>query len=368
MSAVERADRADRGRQELERLGRHNLRMLGLSAEHRAANDLEPRRSVSDAMVRPTGRFRDLLQEGAAHGDAATRRHCLEHAAGLAATALVPGTKSAHHPQTHGWRGLTTAGRRAIRDAGAVMDDLYGSLAFVTATLTEETAATATRQQIATFQQRLLFYVRRVQVRRRLEPLVLLVCEMHPGRRATDGALVPHWHAVVRVSPGPYQRWVFRKEDWNRCVLAAYRAAFGHSRGHTQRLSMLPQKTGAVRYLAKYMGKGSSDVAHLQDSQAGRMVPRQWWTWTGELRARVLRCRIKPPGPFLRWVCRWWRELSDLGELAQTGEVQIGERGAVVGRWFVWASEAALDRAIEGWIGEELERIDALKTPALATG
>lgn len=367
MTAVERQAAGDRGRAELERLGRHCRRVAAWNPEQRARNDLPPAVTVAEGLRAPAGRFADLLREGLAeglqHGDKATRAHCAARGAAVAATALVSGQKSAQSPSGHGWRGLTTPGRRAIRDAGAVLDEHYGTLAFVTATLTDATASTATRAQIATFQSRLLFFVRRTQERRGLPPLVLLVCEMHPGRRAADQALVPHWHAVIRVSHAPFQRWAFRKEDWNRCVLAAYRAAFGHSRPHTQRLAMLPQKTGAAKYLAKYLGKGSSDVAHLRDQQAGRMVPRQWWAWTGELRAAVLACRLRPPSAFLRWCCRWWLELVEAGDVVSTDLVQIGEDGPIIGRWFQWASEEALDTAIEAWIGEELARLDSLAGP-----
>lgn len=363
LTAVERADAADRGRRELERMGRANLRAVAMTAQQRAANDMEPRAGLEAAKAAPHGRFLDLLlaglRDGQKNGDAATQAHCADRLLALGRTALVPGAKSAHHQTDHGWRGLPAAGRRSIRDSGAVMDDAYGALGFWTVTLTPAIAELATREQIAKFQTRLAFFARRLMVRRGLPPHLLMVCEMHPKRRAMDGALVPHWHGVLRVAHRPFERWAIRPSDLHRVVDAAHRAAFGCSRGSTDRCNVLPQKTGAARYLAKYMSKGGSEVGPHRGRQTGRMVPRQWWTWTGELRALVAACRIKPPAPFLRFCCRWWRELEDLGDLAMTGQIQIGEDGPVVGRWFVWASEAALDRAIEGWIGEELERIEA---------
>ncbi len=340
MTAVEVAPPGQGLREHGESLGRHALRLLAMTAEQRARNDLRPSLGTEPA--------------GAADRREAIRDHCREAAA---ATALVPCPKSAQPPTGHGWRGLTTAGRRSVRDSGAVMDEQYGSLGFFTATLTDATAATATREQVAEFQTRLLFLIRRRLVRLGLDPLVLLVAEMHPHRRALDGAPVVHWHGVVKVSPGPYQRWVFRKEDYNRCVLQAYRIAFGHPRGHVQRLQLLPQLTGAARYLAKYMSKGGSAVEGLEGTQRGRMVPRQWWAWTGELRALVVACRIRPPARFLRWCVRWRHQLVDLGE-AITGEVQIGEDGPIVGCWFGWRSEAALDRALRAWIEAELGQVD----------
>jgi hypothetical protein len=311
-----------------------------MTAEQRARNDLPPSLGTDPA--------------GASDRRQPIRDFCR---AAADQTALVTCPNSAQPIGSHGFRGLPAAGRRSIRDAGAVLDAEYGSLAFFTATLPPDAAACATRETVANFQSRLLFLLRRRLVRLGLPPLVLLVAEMHPGRRSLDGAPVPHWHGVVKVSHRPYERWAFRKEDFNRCVLQAHLIAFGFRRGHTQRLQLLPQLTGAARYLSKYISKGSSDVSSLRGEQAGRMVPRQWWSWTGELRKLVGACRVRPPSGFLRWCVRWRRELADLGE-ATTGEVQIGEGGPVVGCWFGWRSEAALDRALRAWIEAELEQMD----------
>jgi len=345
MSAVEVAPPAAGQREHGELLGRNAIRLLGMTAEQRAMNDLPPTLGTDPATASDrVGAIRAYAASAAIQ------------------TALVTCPKSAQADPGHGWRGLTAGGRRSIRDAGAVMDEHYGSLGFFTATITDETAAMATREQVAEFQTRLLFLIRRQLERLGLPPLVLVVAEMHPHRRTLDGAPVPHWHGVVKVSPGPYQRWLYRKEQFNRSVLQAYRIAFGHRRGHTQRLQLLPQKTGAARYLAKYMAKGGSDVEALKGTAPGRMVPRQWWAWTGELRALVVACRTRPPASFLGWCVRWRHELEHLGE-ASTGEVQIGEDGPVVGCWFGWASEAALDRAIRAWIEHEMTQIDSATGP-----
>jgi hypothetical protein len=76
----------------------------------------------------------------------------------------------------------------------------------------------------------------------------------------------------------------------------------------------------------------------------------------------VVACRTRPPAAFLRWCVRWRHELADLGE-ASIGEVQIGDDGPVVGCWFGWRSEAALDRAIRAWIEEELALLDRATGP-----
>ncbi len=340
MTAVEVAPPAAGMREHGEAEGRRARRLLGMTAEQRARNDLPPSLGTDPA--------------GASDRRQSIRDYCRGAAA---ATALVPCANSAQPIGSHGFRGLPAAGRRSIRDAGAVLDAEYGSIAFFTVTLPPCAAACATRETVATFQSRLLFLLRRRLVRLGLPPLVLLVAEMHPGRRSLDGAPVPHWHGVLKVAHRPYERWTFRKEDFNRAVLQAHRIAFGFSRGHTQRLQLVPQKTGAARYLSKYISKGSSDVANLRGEAAGRMVPRQWWSWTGELRELVGSCRVRPPSGFLRWCVRWRHQLDDLGE-ATTGEVQIGEGGPVVGCWFGWRSEAALDRALRAWVEAELEQMD----------
>jgi hypothetical protein len=345
MTAVEMAPPGEGMREHGEKAGRRAMQLLKMTTGQRFRNGLLP-------------------ALGSDPSEVAERREAIRDWAATAAarTALVPSASSTQLPNGQGWRGLTTAGRRSIRDSGAVLDEHYGTLGFFTATLPPDTAATATRDQIAAFQNRLLYLIRRALVRLGLPPMVLLVAEMHPGRRSLDGAAVPHWHGVVKVAHRPFERWTFRKEHFNRAVLQAHRIAFGHSRGHTQRLQLVPQKTGAARYLSKYISKGSSAVEALEGTQAGRMVPRQWWSWTGELRALVVACRTKPPAAFLRWCVRWRHELVDLGE-ASIGEIQIGDDGPVVGCWFGWRSEAALDRAIRAWIEEELALMDRATGP-----
>jgi hypothetical protein len=367
MTAVERQSTADRGRAELERLGAQVRRIAGWSAEQRARNDLPPREELSTALWAPSGRFADLLREGLREGiekgDALTRAHAAAHAAGLGPDGLDPRPTSAQPTREQGWRGLTTPGRRAIRDAGAVMDEHRGTLGFWTVTLPPAAAEVATREHIATFQSRLLFFARRAMVRAGLPPLALLVAELHPGRRTMGGDRIPHWHLIVKVSREPFRPWAIPVSGWHRIVDAAHRAAFGVRRGGTWGCKMLPGRTGAARYLAPYMAKDRSDVSVLHGTRAGRMVPRQWWSWTGELREAVKACRLRPPSAFLRWCCRWWRELVDLGDVTRSDVIQIGDDGPVVGRWFVWASESALDQAIETWIGEEIACLDA-KGPA----
>jgi hypothetical protein len=355
MTAVETAPPSPGMREHGETVGRRAMRLLGMTEEQRHRNGLPPH----DA--------------GRPDGFAGRRELVRLYAAGAAAvTALVQGANSAHGTSTHGWKGLTTNGKRAIRDAGAVLDEEYGTLGFFTVTLTDETATVALRSQIADFQSRLLYTIRRELGRLKLPPMVLLVAEMHPNRSSLDGSPVPHWHGIVKVSHRRYDRWIFRKENFNHAVLQAYEMAFGHERGHVQRLQLLPQKTGCAKYLSPYMSKGGSDVEALRDTWQGRMVPSQWWTWTGELRLLVTACRTRPPAAFLRWCVRWRGELAHLGEV-KAGDIRIGDdlredqketdKRPIIGSWFAWRSEAALDRAIRAWIEEELSLLDRATGP-----
>ena len=355
MTAVETAPQSPGMREHGETVGRRAMRLLGMTEEQRHRNGLPP----GDG--------------GRPDGFAGRRELVRLYCRGAAAvTALVQGANSAHEESTHGWKGLTTNGKRCIRDAGAVLDEEYGTLGFFTVTLTEETAMVADRAQIADFQSRLLYTIRRELGRLGLPPMVLIVAEMHPNRRTLDGCLVPHWHGIVKLSHRRYDSWIFRKENFNHAVLQAYEMAFGHERGHIQRLQLKPQKTGCAKYLSPYMAKGRSDVEGLKGTWQGRMVPSQWWTWTGELRLLVTACRTRPPAAFLRWCVRWRGELAHLGEV-RTGDIRIGDdlrddqtetdKRAIIGCWFAWRSEAALDRAIRAWIEEELALMDRATGP-----
>jgi hypothetical protein len=345
MTAVEVAPPAPGMREHGETAGRTARRLLAMTAEQRARNDLPPTLGTDPA--------------GAAERREAIRDYA---AAAAGSHALGPCAKSAQQSAPHGFKGLTTSGRRSIRDACAVLREKHGSLAFGTVTLPDSVADNCTREELATFQSRWLYYARRMMLRRGLPPLVVLVAEHHPNRRTMAGMPIVHWHWCGLVSLAPYQSWNVPIADWDRVTKAAHRSAFGRARGNTYGLWTEAAKTDPGKYLSKYLSKGRSDCEALRGTKWEGAVPRQWWSWTGELRALVVACRARPPAAFLRWCVRWRHELADLGE-ATIGEVQIGDTGPVVGCWFGWRSEAALDRAIHAWIEEELALMDRATGP-----
>jgi hypothetical protein len=69
---------------------------------------------------------------------------------------------------------------------------------------------------------------------------------------------------------------------------------------------------------------------------------------------------------------RWRGELAHLGEV-KAGDIRIGDdlrddqketdRRPIIGCWFAWRSEAALDRAIRAWLEEELALMDRATGP-----
>jgi hypothetical protein len=304
----------------------------------------DPIARTVDAAVRQKGGIRGLrpfLQE---------LRAALPHG-------LVVYAKSAQVDRAHGFNGLTATGRRSIRDACTLLDERQGALATGLVTLPDGHADTVTRDQLATYQSRWLYYARRMLKRVGLPPLVLIVAEWHPHRRTMGGAPIIHWHWVAPVSHGPYQAWVAKTGDWHHVASLAYRSAFGVPRPNTHGCGAQPIRKSCGRYLSKYLAKGRSQAQELRGTEHERCVPRQWWTWTGELRRKVNACRSHPPARFLAWCVRWRSHLEALGEVT-AGQVTIGEDGPALGWWFGWRSLEALERAIAQWIEEELACID----------
>jgi hypothetical protein len=304
----------------------------------------DPTRETVDAAVRQSGGIRGLrpfLQE---------LRATLPHG-------LDSCTKSAQDPTAHGFKGLTAVGRRSIRDACSLLRERIGSLVFGTVTLPDAAAEVCTRDQLATFQSRWLYYARRMLIARGLDPLVVVVAELHPNRTTSMGQPVTHWHYCAPTSAGPFQPWAVSVADWHRVHRSAYLSAFGHDRGHNKGCRTEAARTDPGRYLSKYLSKGRSDCSKLIGTSAERCIPRQWWTWTGELRRKVSACRARPPAAFLSWCVRWRSHLEALGEVT-SGQVTIGERGPVIGWWFGWRSPDALDRAIRQWMEDEMAVLD----------
>ena len=393
-----------RGRREHgEACGRDNRRHLVMTAEKRALNDLPPPAPVRGAFEAPADRLRALVIEAQldrmAGGPVAERwaavnrlvelgalppiptdpRDPMRQAAAAAVRqqggpaglrpflrelkatlphGLDPCAKSAQPTTAHGFNGLTSAGRRSVRDACSLLRERAGALVFGTVTLPDEAAETCTRDQLATFQSRWLFFARRLLTRRGLDPLVVLVAELHPNRRTLGGAPVTHWHYCAPTSPGPMQPWSVSVSDWHGVHRAAYRSAFGRDRGHNKGCRTEPARSDPGRYLSKYLAKARSDCRALIGTPWERCIPRQWWAWTGELRRKVTACRIRPPAAFLSWCVRWRLHLEALGEVT-TDLVTIGEDGPAIGAWFGWRSVEALDRAIMAWMEDEMAALDA---------
>ena len=357
MTAVEAAPPSEGKREHGERCGREARRVMRFSAEQRAKNDLPPWQPLGDALANPGPALARLIEsaqlEALEHGCKGARRTAVAWLSAHGSHALGSDAKSAQTTTAHGYKGLTVAGRRSIRDASSLLAEYQGSLAFGTVTLPDDVAENITREQLATFQSRWLFYARRMLQMRGLEPLLVLVAEIHPNRRSLSGGPVIHWHWCARVSHVPFGKWAAKIRDWDRVTAQAHASAFGRARGNTHGLWTEAARIAPGRYLSKYLSKSRSDCQALIGTEWERAIPRQWWTWTGEMRALVKACRVRPPSAFLRWCCRWSRELADLGEVISE-PIQIGEDGPVVGRWFCWRDEDALDRAIETWIAEEL--------------
>lgn len=332
MTAVERrgATAADRSRAERETTGARVDRCARMTAEERARNGLAPRASRDDVLA------------GAVPG-------------------LDCPAKSAQPGTPHGFRGLTVAGRRAIRDGAGLMAADPGTVAFLTVTLPPAEAETCSRQQLATFQSRLLFFIRRALVSAGLEPLAVLVAEIHPHRRTLAGGPIVHWHAAIRARESPGHPWALPLARWRRVVSQAHRAAFGQHRRDWRGCRVEAARQDPGRYLSKYLSKGASDCRRFIGTHWERCIPRQWWAWTGELRGLVQGARWRPPTGFLRHCCRWSEDLAAAG-LAESGPIVVGD-GMEVGRWFRWENLDALALALESWALEEEEVARALGPP-----
>jgi hypothetical protein len=364
MTAVEAAPPRPDATGEAEAHARRARQAAVVTNRERIALGLPLFGQVAEALAAPGPRLHRLMvetqQELIAHGTQQERASAmawlkLQSPYGLDSYAKFPVRTS-----THGFKGLTVAGRRAIRDGCRLLADHTGTLAFGTLTLPDDVAETCSRDQIATFQSRWMQYARELLIRRGLPPLVVLVAEFHPNRKTLGGGPIIHWHWSAPVSLAYGERWSARVGDWHGVNRAAFKSAFGRARGNDKGCRVEGAKSNPGRYLSKYLSKTMSNCQEFVGTHWERCVPKQWWAWTGELRELVKACRIKPPTGFLGWCCRWAQELVDQ-EQCTSELIQIGEDGPIVGRWFSWADQEALDRAIETWLGEELARLDELQ-------
>jgi hypothetical protein len=191
----------------------------------------------------------------------------------------------------YGLKGITSKGRRIIRNACYLLEKEVDKrfLTFATVTLPElpyeqMVAVHASWHKVVDAYRR---EIRRELVNCGLSGEMIGVSEIQPKRWEKTGMPVLHchfvWHGRKRG-----ENWAIatakHDEIWRRAVttvIANMDADFSSA------ANLQPVRKSAENYLSKYMSKGGAAIAEVVSSGLSDLLPRQWWSCSRSLSRRI---------------------------------------------------------------------------------
>lgn len=191
----------------------------------------------------------------------------------------------------YGLKGITSKGKRAVRNACYLLEKETARrfLTFATVTLPE-----------LEYHQMLIVHmnwnkvveayrreVRRELIKQGLSGEIIGVTEIQPKRWEKTGLPVLHCHFVwhgrnrgVDWAVGTQRH----DEIWKSAVLSVVPNVIAD---FSSAANMQPVKKSAENYLSKYMSKGGASVAAVVSAGLSDLLPRQWWSCSRSLSRRI---------------------------------------------------------------------------------
>jgi len=195
-------------------------------------------------------------------------------------------------PETYGRKGITGYGRKMLASGAAILEREYGKrqLSFLTLTVPEIGGEGLERiaENWGKLLNRLVEHLCR-KLRAAGLPTEICGCVELQPKRSRGGSLgALHLH-IVFVGRHRYQSWAMTPVEIREWWLGALGRVTGHQivSGSCENLQRI--KKSASKYLGKYLSKGSKDILAFAEISGWSCVPRQWWTITRNLRAKVKR-------------------------------------------------------------------------------
>lgn len=236
-----------------------------------------------------------------------------------------------------GTLGITAHGRKLVANSALVLEREAGKerLAFLTCTL--PALGRAEMERIHKNWSVLLNYFRialqRLLQSRGLPTDIVGVTEIQSSRleRRGEFALHIHWLFVGRSSR--YLQWGISKQEyadlWSNAIATRLGREFDGQRCPSTRVESVTKS--ASGYLAKYMSKGSEQMAVAIDAGFGDWLPRSWYTCTKSLRRRVLDGRVRLHGESALTLIELVEGGADICEWKKQIKVEWGGREIPVG-------------------------------------
>ena len=239
-----------------------------------------------------------------------------------------------------GLSGISTAGRKVIRQSAALMEDFRSRCAMWTVTLTDnDYLSLASAGEWPNFQRRIVDLLIRHLKAHGDEAVVLAVVEVGSKRFSRTGRPDPHIH-VLTTGWGRKDkegRWLLRPDVCDQLVAKACQYAGLPSAERPACSNVSRVRTSVSSYLSKYLTKTPSSGASFGSDEWHELIPRQWWNRSESCKAMLEGCMTKLPPAFAAFLVRH-QILLERMELGRAGTRVVG-----------WKKTKLAELPIEAW-------------------
>lgn len=220
---------------------------------------------------------------------ALAQRWCDETGRDAPTLGLSPHANS-HKRAKRGLKGITSLGRKMVRNGAYLLQQKYGKqhLSFLTVTLPavsveESLQISACWSEIV---RKYLQSLRRLLQGRSLPGEIVGCTEIQESRLERDGVLGLHLHLIF-VGRKQGKSWVVSCQEVRELWRRELERVVGRSLDCSSTENIERVKVDAEQYLGKYMSKGVSSMNTLISLGLGDFLPSTWWSMSMSLKKVV---------------------------------------------------------------------------------
>ena len=220
---------------------------------------------------------------------ALAQRWCDETGQSVPALGLSPHTNS-HKRAKRGSKGISSFGRKMIRNGAYLLQQRYGRqhLSFLTVTLPSVTVEESLQISACWSEivRRYLQSLNRLLKRRSMPEGIVGCTEIQESRLERDGVLGLHLHLVF-VGRAARKGWAVSYLEVRKLWQRELERVVNHPLDCSSTENLERVKVDAEQYLGKYMSKGVSSTNSLIEVGLGDFLPSAWWSMSLSLKKLV---------------------------------------------------------------------------------
>lgn len=193
--------------------------------------------------------------------------------------------------QRKGLTGITSYGKRMVRNATHVLEERYGRARCIFATVTLPDVPLEQMSIIHERWHRLVEYyrlgIRRELQKQNLSGEIVTVSEVQEKRYEKTNLPVLHLHSVF-IGVNAWGKFAISTERHDDIWVNAVKSVVDVKRDEfTTACNLQRVRKSSSAYLGKYMSKGTRVVARIVNQGLGDWLPKHWWNCSRSLSAEV---------------------------------------------------------------------------------